>query len=255
MMQEPYNVDWLPEVEALAREAGALIMHHRAQGVTPVQKADHSPVTEADQAADRLICNGLKALTPQISVVSEEGEQSIADNTFWCVDPLDGTKGFIRGEDYFTVNIGLVVEGAPVMGVMLAPALATLYAGIIGHGAERVDADGHRETIRTRSPGKGGLHALISTYHGSGREQELRETYGVTQFTPVSSAYKFCLVAEGSADLYPRIGPTMEWDTAAGQAIVEAAGGVVQVMETGQPLRYDKPGFKNPHFVVRGTVP
>jgi 3'(2'), 5'-bisphosphate nucleotidase len=245
----------MERLEGTAREAGALIMACRAGGLFVENKHDNSPVTEADKQADALICHALRGLTPHIPIISEEGTQdaSVAlSGTFWCVDSLDGTKGFIRGEDNFTVNIGLIDNHVPVMGVIYLPATGWLYAGKMGDGASRVHPDGTRQTIHVRTLLHTGVTAVTSHRHASHEEQEMAARYGVTQSIPMSSSVKFCRVAEGEADIYPRFGTTMEWDTAAGDAIVRAAGGMVIDTAHNAPMRYGKPHFRNGGFVAYG---
>jgi 3'(2'), 5'-bisphosphate nucleotidase len=242
-------------LEKAARDAGAIIMSFRQHGMTAEKKSDDSPVTEADKAADAFICEELRRLTPHIPIVSEEGTQDASamhHGTFWCVDPLDGTKGFIRGGNNFTVNIGLIVNHTPILGIIYVPATGWLYTGVIGEGATRLSPEGHRESIAVRSAPAHGLVAVTSHRHGSEEEQAMMERYGVTQCIPMSSSVKFCRVAEGAADIYPRMGTTMEWDIAAGDAIVRAAGGMVIDMAENAPMHYGKPDFRNGGFVAYG---
>jgi 3'(2'), 5'-bisphosphate nucleotidase len=248
---------WIPTLERIAREAGQLILSYRANGYDAARKEDNSPVTEADRAADRLICDALSALTPHIPIISEEGTQdkaAAASGRFWCVDPLDGTKGFIRGEDEFTVNIGLIDGFAPVLGVIYIPPTHTLYTGAVGYGATRSIGGEEAQPIRVRLAPPTGLAAVTSRHHGSEKEQLMQQQYGITSFVAASSSLKFCRIAEGAADIYPRFGNTMEWDTAAGHAILLAAGGSVTEMGSTMPLCYGKPDFLNGHFVARGSL-
>lgn len=246
--------DWLCALEPLVREAGNLILDYRAKGFVSEVKQDKSPVTQADKAADALIVAALMQLTPHIPVVSEEGshDPSLAKNgCFWCVDPLDGTKGFMRGENEFTVNIGLIYDFAPILGMIYIPALNQLYGGLVGEFAYRIWANGVKESINVRNAPNNGLHAITSSRHGSSRESALYQEYHVTSSISASSSLKFCRVAEGTADLYPRYGTTMEWDTAAGHAILRSSGGEVYDTETSKPLRYGKPEFRNGHFIAK----
>lgn len=248
----------------LAARAGEIILSVRARGFTTERKADRSPVTEADRAAEAAILAGLRAATPEIAVVAEEavaaGQAPAMGDDFWCVDPLDGTREFAGGTDDFAVCIGLVRGRKPVLGVIGAPVADALYGGIVGHGAVRRDAAGER-AIAARAPRPTGLVVATSRHHGDDtRLAAFLAERAVSERVMLGSALKFCLIAEGKADLYPRFGTTMEWDTAAGQALVEAAGGAVQVLETGAVpsavlgavLGYAKPDWRNPHFCARG---
>ena len=239
----------------LAHRAGAAIMAIRARGFETIRKADASPVTEADHAAERIIAAGLRAARPDIPVIAEEevaaGQEFAATREFWLVDPLDGTREFSAGRDEFTVNIGLVRDGRTVLGVVAAPALGEMFGGVVGRGAFRRDAAGERP-IAARVPAPDGLVVVASRH--SGNDPRLLEYLGqqrIASLANYGSSLKFCRVAEGVADLYPRFGRTMEWDTAAPQAVLEAAGGRVRTLE-GADLRYGKPGWENPSFICTG---
>jgi 3'(2'), 5'-bisphosphate nucleotidase len=241
----------------LAEQAGAAILAVRARGFDTLRKADASPVTEADHAAEALIVAGLRGAAPEIPVVAEEemaaGHVPERADVFWLVDPLDGTKEFAALRDDFCVNIGLVRGGVAVLGVVGAPALGELYGGIVGRGAWKRDAAGER-AITVRPVPTAGLDVIASRSHANdARMTAFLAGRKVASMLNVGSALKFCRVAEGLADLYPRFGRTMEWDTAAPQAVLEAAGGSVRVAETGAPLRYGKPGWDNPHFICAGA--
>ena len=217
-------------------------------------KADESPVTEADQAADRLICAALKGLLPGVPVVSEEGDgRDIAGHDrFWLVDPLDGTKSFIRGGKNFTVNIALIENKLPVLGVITVPAQNKAYWGMTGAGAFRRMEGGTPEKIATRALPHDGADVILSHSHISPEtEVYLQQQVTVRGRTSAASSLKFCVLAEGEADLYPRFGTTMEWDTAAGHAILLAAGGRM-TMPDGSAFLYGKPGFKNGDFLAWG---
>lgn len=246
----------LPALETVARRAGAVILEVYAGDFSARGKADASPVTEADERAEALIVEALRALTPALPVVAEEevarGAVPRAAEEFWLVDPLDGTKEFISRNGEFTVNIALVRGGVAVMGVVLAPALGRLFSGAVGRGAEMEDAAGRR-ALAVRAPAAEGLTVVGSRSHGDAEALEaFLARHRVAAIRAAGSSLKFCLVAAGEADLYPRLGRTMEWDTAAGHAVLAAAGGQVTVLD-GSPLRYGKPGFENPHFVARGA--
>ncbi len=239
----------------LARQAGAIILAVRERGFETLRKDDHSPVTEADHQAELLIAAGLRAATPAIPVVAEEeqaaGREHDAAADYWLVDPLDGTREFAAGHDEFTVNIGLIRHGVPVLGVVGVPALGELFGGIVGGGAWKRTGAGE-EAITARTPPAEGLTVLASRHHAN--DERLRAYLAdrpVAKIANYGSALKIARLAEGVADLYPRFGRTMEWDTAGPQAVLEAAGG--RVLDTaGKPLSYGKPGWENPHFICCG---
>jgi len=240
----------------LARQAGATILAVRARGFDTLRKADASPVTEADRAAEALIVAGLRRATPDLPVIAEEevaaGHVPQLADSFWLVDPLDGTKEFAGGLDDFAVCIGLVRDRRAALGAVGVPAHGELFGGIVGQGAWKRTSAGERRISARRVPAAG-LDVIASRAHAN---DERLSAYlagrTVNSVRNVGSALKFCRVAEGLADLYPRFGTTCEWDTAAPQAVLEAAGGSVRVIETGKPLRYGKPGWLNPHFVCTG---
>lgn len=239
----------LQAVAAVAQEAAVAIMRVRGDGFSVARKADASPVTEADMAAHHVIAAGLVRLAPDIPLVSEENvEQPAAAARWWCVDPLDGTRSFARGEGEFTVNIALVENGVAVLGVIACPLDGSCYAGGHGLGAWRMYAGGMWEPIAV-STAATPKRAIIGSHHVSQRMKMLLEAWQVREVQVMSSARKFCVVAEGGADVYPRFAPTYEWDTAAGQALVEAAGGHMTTMEGG-PFVYGKTAFANGGFVV-----
>lgn len=217
------------------------------------RKGDKSPVTDADIAANKLITKTLSDLTPDIPVIAEEDEQQGSEGhaLFWLVDPLDGTRSFVRGEPEFTVNIGLVSQGKPVIGVIYAPPQDALYYGEVGKGAWRALGGRAPESICSRFPASDGMVVTRSKSHPSPATEAYLRTLTIKQLISSSSSIKFCLLAEGRADLYPRFGRTMEWDTAAGHAILQAAGGRVETTD-GKPLTYGKPGYENPHFIAYG---
>ncbi len=247
--------DLLPSIEQLARNAGALILEVYRGNFAVRDKADASPVTAADERAEALIVPALQALTPHWPVVAEEavarGKAPAVGERFWLVDPLDGTREFVSRNGEFTVNIALVEHGVPVLGVVYLPVPDRLYAGMVGQGAWQVE-NGTRRAIRCRLLPPEGAVLVSSRSHGDraaldawlqGRPAAARINAG--------SSLKFGLIAAGQADLYPRLGRTMEWDTAAGDAVLRAAGGQVCDL-AGRPLVYGKPGFENPHFVASG---
>jgi len=254
----------LQAVEHLALAAAQEVMAVYAAPFAVSAKADDSPVTEADQRAEAVILRGLAGLEPGVPVVAEEavaagqGPVRIDGDTFWLVDPLDGTREFIARNGEFTVNIALIQQGRPVLGVVLAPALdgpqGWLYAGAEGLGAWQVRA-GQRQAIACRAVPPQGLTVVASRSHG---DQAALQAYlagrHVAALHSVGSSLKLCTIASGQADLYPRLGRTMEWDIAAGHAVLAAAGGRVTRLDNGQPLSYGKPGFENPHFVAAGLA-
>ncbi len=247
----------LDAVVTIARAAGDVILPYYRADVTVDDKADGSPVTAADQAADALIVPALRTLTPAVPVVAEESVDAghvpdVSGGRFWLVDPLDGTKEFINRRRDFTVNIGLIWDGTPVLGVVHTPVDGVVWAGATGHGAWEEDADGARTAIRVRSPGADGLTIVASRSHRNPELEAYIATLTVKESVSRGSALKFCIVARGDADLYPRTGPTMEWDTAAGQAVLLAAGGSMTKFD-GSPFDYAKPGFLNGQFIARGA--
>ena len=248
----------LPELDAVARivrAAGEVVMSIYAGAIDVRNKSDASPVTQADEQAEALIVPALRALAPGIPVVAEEmaarGEADAAAEWFWLVDPLDGTKEFISRNGEFTVNIALVHQGRPVLGVVGAPALGRLYAGAQGKGAWVEDATGRR-AISVRAVPREGYSVVASRSHGDAEALDrFLQGRRVAQLVSAGSSLKLCLLAAGEADLYPRLGRTMEWDIAAGHAVLAAAGGRVLRLD-GTELGYGKPGFENPHFAAWG---
>ncbi len=244
---------------AAARHAGNAILAVRAKGLDVREKADRSPVTEADETAEQIILAVLDEITPAIPVVAEEsvardGAPEVGAPWFWLVDPLDGTKEFIAGRDEFTVNIALIEDGSPIMGIVYLPALDELYLGIPGRGAWRQQRDDTTsQAIAVRHPPAEGLTVLASRSHRTPEVDAYLEHLTVAGLRAVGSSLKFCVLASGGADLYPRFGRTMEWDTAAGDAVLRAAGGRVETID-GAPMRYAKRGFANPDFIARGAA-
>ena len=247
----------LPAVRTIAREAGQVILRYYTDTVTAHVKSDGSPVTAADHAAEAVILPALHHLTPDIPVISEEqhaaGKSPPGDHgTYWLVDPLDGTRSFVEHTGEFTVNIGLVKDGVPVLGVMYLPVDGDLYAAA-GPGTAVHCVQGRGDVpISARMVPPDGLVVLSSRRHGD-RERLDRFLEGklVKEHRHSSSALKFCLIARGEVDIYPRFGPTCEWDTAAGHAILLAAGGSIETPD-GKPLGYGKPDFLNGEFIAYG---
>jgi 3'(2'), 5'-bisphosphate nucleotidase len=244
----------------LAREAGAAILAVRDGAALGLRaKADDSPVTAADLAADAIVCDGLAAAYPDIPVVTEERAASHGGEggTHFLVDPLDGTREFVAGRGEFTVNIALIEAGAPVAGVVFAPAVGRLFRTAAGGGAVEETEGAPPRTIAARLGDPAALRVVASKSHRDAATDAYIARYPVGAFAPAGSSLKFCLVAAGEADLYPRLGRTMEWDTAAGHAVLAAAGGGVVRLEDGAPLLYGKRGRANPAFVAfaPGVVP
>lgn len=242
----------LQDIAEAARAAGEAILEVVRAGFDVEHKRDSSPVTEADRAAELVILAALARAAPQIPVIAEEevaaGRIPAHGDTYFLVDPLDGTKEFVRGGDDYTVNIGLIHHGMPHLGVVFSPARSTLHAGLVGEGAWVEEAD-ERRVIRTRARGDK-LVAVASKSHFTQNTADYLETsVGVCDYVGVGSSLKFCLVAEGQADIYPRLSPTSEWDTAAGHAILLAAGGRVDGPD-GRPLGYGKRAFLNRAFLA-----
>jgi 3'(2'), 5'-bisphosphate nucleotidase len=246
----------------LAQQAGREIMRIYASDFVVASKADNSPVTEADQRAEKIILKGLSNHWPSIPVLAEEaasaGNIPQLGNRFFLVDPLDGTKEFTSRNGEFTVNIALIEDGKPVLGVVYAPAIDQIYWGeaAVGAGFAQVSQDQNLsqttwQKIEVRKPPEAGLTVVASRSHMDAATEDYLKSCKVKTLTSAGSSLKFCLVAKGEADLYPRFGRTMEWDTGAGQAVLEAAGGKVCNVD-GSPLRYGKGdrGFDNPAFIA-----
>ncbi len=249
----------LPELVAVAHEAGEAIMKVYATDFEVARKEDDSPVTEADLAAEALITPVLQALTPDIPIVAEEAASrgeipDVGDGPFWLVDPLDGTKEFLNRNGEFTVNIGLIVDKQPVLGVIFAPALGDTYTGVVSVGATRARTGAEAEPITIREVPSDGVTVLASRRHGDPETlSAFLDGRPLAGMKNAGSSLKFCLLAAGEADIYPRFGPTMEWDTAAGHAILRAAGGRV-TLEDGAPLLYAKSPLRNPNFIAWGGL-
>ena len=235
-----------------AHEAGEAILHVVRRGFEVEAKRDNSPVTDADRAAELIILAALASAAPGVPVIAEEevaaGRIPAHGDTYFLVDPLDGTKEFVRGGDDYTVNIGLIASGAPRIGVVYAPATGRLHCGCVGEGAW-LQENGVRVPIAVRARAEK-ITAVASKSHLTQATIDyLEAAVGACSYVAVGSSLKFCIVAEGEADIYPRIGPTSEWDTAAGHAILLAAGGMVDGPD-GAPLQYGKRAFINRAFVA-----
>ena len=243
---------------SLALAAGERIMEvYRAPDFEVRTKGDASPVTEADEAADAVIAAGLRAAFPDLPLITEEqaASHALTAQTFLIVDPLDGTKEFVQRRGDFTVNIAYVENGVPVHGVVYAPAQGRLFYTLPGGGAVEETGPlaarpGPTRALRVASPDNSALRVVASKSHRDAATDAYIARYAVADMKSAGSSLKFCLLATGEADLYPRLGRTMEWDTAAGDAVLRAAGGLVLRMDNHQPLTYGKPGWDNPFFIA-----
>lgn len=254
----------LRALAAIAYDAGAILLGHYAEGVKVREKEDSSPVTIADEEAERFILKRLATLAPDVPVIAEEavaaGRIPKISRHFFLVDPLDGTKEFIKRNGEFTVNIAEIIDGKPVRGVVYAPAIHKLYFGEMSCGAFQIIAQpggapnfAEASPIAARLPAKDGLVMAISRSHADKKSEEYMAAFKVKHTVIAGSSLKFCLVAAGEADIYPRFGPTCEWDTAAGHAVLSAAGGMMTTPE-GKPFLYGKADqkFLNPSFIAKG---
>jgi 3'(2'), 5'-bisphosphate nucleotidase len=248
----------LREIRTIAAEAGEAIMSVYGSEFAVEFKDDKSPLTEADRRAHKVIVAGLSSLEPTMPILSEESAtDELADrrswDTYWLVDPLDGTKEFVKRNGEFTVNIALIEQHRAVMGIVLAPATKLEYFGAVELGASKRIADGPVEAISATSRQPGPVRVVCSRSHPSAALATYLDSLGEHELKPMGSSLKVCLVADGQADIYPRFGPTSEWDTAAAQAILESAGGSM-MDPLGQELRYNmKDGLLNPFFLAFGN--
>lgn len=251
------TTDLMSAIKKIALDAGNAIMNiYDDANLSSVvdHKADDSPLTLADQASHKVIQAGLETIEPKFPILSEEGksisyeERKIWD-TFWLVDPLDGTKEFIKRNGQFTVNIALIKDGYPIMGVIYVPAQEVFY---VGSELGAFKTENGKEQPITVNNSKDNRVAVRSASHASPEEDELLNQYKVTESISKGSSLKFCMVAEGKADIYYRHGPTMEWDTAAGQAVLEAAGGSVSRIDSDQRFYYNRENLLNPSFLCKG---
>lgn len=250
---------YFPQVIELVRQAGAAILPYWRSGVAVQEKSDASPVTAADLAAHHILFDGLRALAPDVPVLSEEAADiPLGERTgwtrWWLVDPLDGTKEFIAGSEEFTVNVALIERGRVVFGVVGVPATGACYHGGAGLGAWRSEPGQAAQAIGVRLAPAQGFTLVASKRHSSAAQErllsELAERFGEPQLANIGSSLKFCLLAEGAADCYPRLAPTSQWDTAAAQGVLEGAGGVVLQLD-GQPFSYPpRESLLNPFFLA-----
>lgn len=248
----------LDRVIAIAREAGRAILDIYQTNFEVSYKDDKSPLTLADKRAHQIIEQGLKALEPQFSILSEEGrdipyEERKNWEYFWLVDPLDGTKEFIKRNGEFTVNIALIHKNRPVLGVIYSPVKDLMYYAEEGKGAFKLEGEKLTKlnADKKATAGKNGYRVIVSRSHMTPEVEEFLKGIPIKEKISAGSSLKFCLVAEGKADIYPRFSPTMEWDTAAGQVIVEQAGGVVLNKDSGESLKYNKKNLKNQYFISK----
>jgi 3'(2'), 5'-bisphosphate nucleotidase len=249
----------VPVMRRLALEAGDRIMAiYDGPDFDVRSKEDASPVTAADEAADALISDGLRAAFPDVTLITEEQSAShgLSASTFLIVDPLDGTKEFVQRRGDFTVNIAYVENGVPLRGVVYAPAKGRLFytlpdgSAVEETGPFAKEAPGPTRPIRVKTPDNAALMVVASKSHRDAATDAYIGKYAVADMTSAGSSLKFCLVATGEADLYPRLGRTMEWDTAAGDAVLRGAGGKVVRFDDHTPLTYGKPGWDNPFFIA-----
>lgn len=251
------KITLLQALVELSWRASEKVLSFYNNTIEVTSKEDGSPLTKADLASHHLLCDGLRKLTPNINIISEESgtetPMHALHETFWLVDPLDGTKEFINKNGEFTTNIALIEKQMPTLGVVCAPALGILYAGVVGGPAFKETKDKTRTPLALNYNVEKGLIVVGSRSHGNPSEMEaFLKGKKVNKFIATGSSLKFCRIAEGKAHIYPRLGRTMEWDTAAGHAVLQAAGGKVTKMDN-SPLRYGKPGLDNPHFIGKAA--
>jgi 3'(2'), 5'-bisphosphate nucleotidase len=244
----------LEDIVRIAQEAGDAIMQIYTKDFSIEYKDDKSPLTEADTKSNEIICDALEKLYPNIPIMSEENKQTDYEERkeweyYWCIDPIDGTKEFIKKNDEFTVNIALIHKNTPVLGVVYAPAIDEMYKAKKGEGAFK---NNQKLPLQTNLNPKEKLYVVASKSHLSPETQEFIDNLETKEIEQVSkgSSLKLCMVAEGKADIYPRLAPTMEWDTAAADAVVREAGKMTYQFESNQPMVYNKENLLNPWFVV-----
>lgn len=253
------TTDLRETVIAIAQDAAAAIMAVYATPFDVTVKSDHSPVTAADLAAHDVIVRGLQQLTPDLPILSEEDAQVPWEvrqhwGAYWLVDPLDGTREFVKRNDEFSVNIALIYQGAPAFGVVLAPTTGTVWHAMRGELAYRRQGM-HDTVLRTRTPATAPLTVAASRSHRSAQTEALLARMGPIEVVAQGSSLKFCRLAEGTLDVYPRLGPTAEWDTAAGQCVLHAAGGAVLSAASGKPFRYNRrESLLNGDFIALGDT-
>lgn len=251
-MLDKINIE---DIKNIALEAGDAIMEIYKKDFDIEYKDDKSPLTEADLKSNEIICNKLQELYPNIPIMSEENKQDSYESRkdreyYWCIDPIDGTKEFIKKNDEFTVNIALIHNNTPVLGVVYAPAIDEIYSAKQDEGAF---LNGQKLPLKTNDNPKEKLFVVASKSHLSEETQEFIDALDAKEIEQVSrgSSLKLCMVASGEADIYPRLAPTMEWDTAAADAVVREAGKMTYQFENNEPMLYNKENLLNPWFVVR----
>ncbi len=259
MKSSELPIDLLQTLRNIALAGGKEAMRHYGRLTDIVEKADKSPVTEADIAVDRILMSGLNSHFPSIGVVTEERTNShqlgSSGKQYFLVDPIDGTKEFIKETGEFTINIALIDDGKPVAGVVYAPAIGRMFSGLAGAGAYEDQTDLQctmfleKSAISVKECNPDEVTAVASKSHLTPETGEFLEFNGISKCKNAGSSLKFCLLATGEADIYPRYGPTMEWDTAAGHAVLSAAGGQVKDL-SGLPLVYGKTSLRNPNFIA-----
>jgi 3'(2'), 5'-bisphosphate nucleotidase len=256
---EPKPAEFAEAIRKIAVTAGRSILEVYGQDFEVTHKSDASPLTQADLASHRVIRDALARLTPEIPLLSEESAEiefaiRAGWTTYWLIDPLDGTKEFVNRNGEFTVNIALIHDHRPVLGVVHVPVTGTTYTGVVGDGAVRQAPEAAPETIRVQVPCADRVRVVGSRSHANPRLRQYLEPLGDYELLSMGSSLKFCLLAEGKADFYPRLGPTSEWDTAAAHAVVVAAGGQVVTLDN-RPLQYNrKASLLNPEFLVFGDA-
>ncbi|TKI69928.1 3'(2'),5'-bisphosphate nucleotidase CysQ [Sulfurimonas crateris] len=251
-MLDSINIE---DIKQIALKAGAKIMNIYTRDFSIEYKDDKSPLTEADLQANEIICSELKKLYPQMPIMSEENKQTEYETRkeweyYWCIDPIDGTKEFIKKNDEFTVNIALIHKNSPVLGVVYAPAIDEMYSAKQGEGTF---LNGQKLPLKVNKDKSEKLYVVASKSHLSEETQEFINTLDAKVIEQVSkgSSLKLCMIASGEADIYPRLAPTMEWDTAAADAIVREAGKMTYQFENNEPMVYNKENLLNPWFVVK----
>ncbi|MCH8498134.1 MAG: 3'(2'),5'-bisphosphate nucleotidase CysQ [Marinobacter sp.] len=243
----------LRDILTIADQAGQKVMAVYHSDFKVRTKEDNSPITAADEAAHQIIVDGLRRITPDVPILSEESAAAPWDERchwyrFWLVDPVDGTREFTQRSGEFTVNIALIIDGEPVMGVVVAPALKEMFWGVVGEGAWKRARNGQERRISVTQPHEE-LRVVASKNHMTPETEAFIRRLGPHQLVQAGSSLKICMIAEGRADVYPRLGPTSEWDTAAAHAVLTAAGGKITTLK-GEPLKYGKENILNPDFIA-----
>jgi len=245
----------IDDIKSIAKSAGEATLEIYNKDFSIEYKDDKSPLTEADKKSNEIICNSLEELYPNIPILSEENKEIPYEDRknweyYWCIDPIDGTKEFIKKNGEFTINIALIYKNEPILGVVYAPVLDDMYSAKRGEGAYK---NGEKLPLKTNSNISEKIFVVASKSHLSKETQEFIDSLDSKEIEQVSkgSSLKLCMVAEGEADIYPRLAPTMEWDTAAADAIVRESGKMTYEFETKKPLAYNKKNLLNPWFIVR----